>query len=339
MARDGIPEGEGQVPAYEIETEKTLECTRCKRFGRTYKKPVSEFNKCQNRARGYKNICKICQKEQRIDGQAKKKAAANSVQQPIDKPQAEEKSTKTEKSIPRSRKPKKVIFKKKLTPKIRTFRGQKLEDITVLLGMDQPIGSDARELHFWLNAIINDQLHLFHESRFVTQPARVRARKLIDTTLFAITKELSRLVRNMESIKKDENYRADVSIYPNAAAKLKAYIFFGLKPGASKEAIKAAYRREALEAHPDRGGTTESMQRLNDAYNTLMEKENGRDLQTRDARECREPDQTSKEAKEANEGDPQFEGSEATADLGGTRGQAPDPGIRTKREFRTGTDC
>jgi curved DNA-binding protein CbpA len=46
----------------------------------------------------------------------------------------------------------------------------------------------------------------------------------------------------------------------------------GIKPGASSDEIEAAYRQKARFAHPDAGGSTEAMQRLNDARRKLKER-------------------------------------------------------------------
>lgn len=44
----------------------------------------------------------------------------------------------------------------------------------------------------------------------------------------------------------------------------------GIEPGATPEEIKSAFRRAAMKAHPDRGGSAEAMQAVNDAFNALQ---------------------------------------------------------------------
>lgn len=44
----------------------------------------------------------------------------------------------------------------------------------------------------------------------------------------------------------------------------------GLGPGATIEQVKAAYRRKAVEIHPDRGGTDAAMAQLNEAYEAAL---------------------------------------------------------------------
>lgn len=44
----------------------------------------------------------------------------------------------------------------------------------------------------------------------------------------------------------------------------------GIEPGATPEEIKSAFRRAAMKARPDRGGSTEALQAVNDAFNALQ---------------------------------------------------------------------
>ncbi len=47
------------------------------------------------------------------------------------------------------------------------------------------------------------------------------------------------------------------------------YQLFSLGPSATPDELKSQYRRLSLQYHPDRGGTTEQMSRLNEAYRVL----------------------------------------------------------------------
>lgn len=51
------------------------------------------------------------------------------------------------------------------------------------------------------------------------------------------------------------------------------YDTLGVKPDASPEAIKKAWRRLSSSAHPDKGGSTERQQAVNQAYETLSDPE------------------------------------------------------------------
>lgn len=50
------------------------------------------------------------------------------------------------------------------------------------------------------------------------------------------------------------------------------YDILGVKPSATLDEIDAAYKQKALFAHPDLGGSTDAMQRLNEARRKLKEK-------------------------------------------------------------------
>jgi len=55
------------------------------------------------------------------------------------------------------------------------------------------------------------------------------------------------------------------------ASKESACAMLGLPSDATPDQVKAAYRRMALMHHPDRGGDTETMTEINEAYETLTE--------------------------------------------------------------------
>jgi DnaJ-class molecular chaperone len=50
------------------------------------------------------------------------------------------------------------------------------------------------------------------------------------------------------------------------------YQTLGVKPGASDEEIKKAYRKAAMQNHPDKGGDPEKFKEINDAYNNITNK-------------------------------------------------------------------
>lgn len=51
------------------------------------------------------------------------------------------------------------------------------------------------------------------------------------------------------------------------------YASLGLKPDCTDQDIKSAYRKQALVHHPDRGGTEEAFKTIQEAYETLSDKE------------------------------------------------------------------
>lgn len=52
----------------------------------------------------------------------------------------------------------------------------------------------------------------------------------------------------------------------------KYHDILGVKPGASEEEVKKAYRKKAIETHPDKGGKEEDFQKVNEAYEILTGK-------------------------------------------------------------------
>lgn len=56
------------------------------------------------------------------------------------------------------------------------------------------------------------------------------------------------------------------------ANKNNPWAILGVEPGATQQEIKDAFRKLALSAHPDKGGTSASFAQINEAYNTLKNK-------------------------------------------------------------------
>ena len=47
------------------------------------------------------------------------------------------------------------------------------------------------------------------------------------------------------------------------------YSVLGIQPGASKDEAKKAFKRRAMETHPDRGGNEEEFKKVNEAYERI----------------------------------------------------------------------
>jgi hypothetical protein len=55
-----------------------------------------------------------------------------------------------------------------------------------------------------------------------------------------------------------------------------SHAVLGVEPGASLQEIRAAYRRRALETHPDQGGDAEAFRAVQAAYERLLKKRKAR---------------------------------------------------------------
>lgn len=66
--------------------------------------------------------------------------------------------------------------------------------------------------------------------------------------------------------------RAPERSRPAPAPEGSAWSILGLAPGASLAEVRRAYQRRALETHPDRGGESQAFQRVQRAYEKLLER-------------------------------------------------------------------
>ncbi len=57
--------------------------------------------------------------------------------------------------------------------------------------------------------------------------------------------------------------------------KASMWTILGLEPGAPEDAIRRAYRRRALETHPDRGGDADVFRAVQGAYERALKKSRG----------------------------------------------------------------
>lgn len=80
------------------------------------------------------------------------------------------------------------------------------------------------------------------------------------------------LVRGSSSAKSGQNKT------PNNRSDSSPYAILKVDPGASPDAIKIAYRRRALETHPDKGGKPGQFEEVAHAYRTLLNVANGNAL-------------------------------------------------------------
>merc|ERR1712125_3857 len=80
----------------------------------------------------------------------------------------------------------------------------------------------------------------------------------------------------MSPLKRPSTAETRIIKRPSAASEkepssIAAYCVLGLAPKATPEQIRAAYKRKALEAHPDKGGSAARFRQVLKAFETLSE--------------------------------------------------------------------
>lgn len=165
------------------------------------------------------------------------------------------------------KKRKKTLAKR--TNKVKHRRGLRFEAVQRLID-HKPIADTVRTFNFVLRLLLEEQLLFFHGQGLKTLPGKVRLSKLVETSLYAIQLELQRINSNATSILKDEQERLKADPGLELVEKVAAFHLLGVSPSASKEEVKGAYKELALQRHPDKGGSTDSMQILNAAFTLIM---------------------------------------------------------------------
>ena len=59
---------------------------------------------------------------------------------------------------------------------------------------------------------------------------------------------------------------------PGGVSEAEAFSRLGVKPGASRDEVRSAFRRKMYEAHPDRGGSHEQAVRVTEAWDAIKDK-------------------------------------------------------------------
>lgn len=107
-------------------------------------------------------------------------------------------------------------------------------------------------------------------ARDVLSDRKARARFLLCGVMTGTAGYADDLLRRREEEEQRARARARAALW-SAALPLSAFTTLGLPCTASAGEIKLAYRRRAMELHPDRGGDHSAMVRLNAAYEEASE--------------------------------------------------------------------
>lgn len=256
--RKGIPLGLDPVPEY-VEMTMKLTCRKCNKS----LDAEEHFYPRKGTQTGYQYECKTCRKE--INKKYKKGTGRGRPKGATDK---------------RPRCPRGMA-------KDREGHREKLiKEAAVRIPLNQPIAESPRTFNFVLRLIIEQQLQAFYFKDIQTPSGRVKAQKVLDDTLFEIRDALTRATHRVKSIERTEAVNGDVLVDVLADQKKRrdALSILHLQEGASLDEIKKSYRKLALVAHPDKGGSAARMSELNRAYTVLMEGANG---SPKEAEKCR----------------------------------------------------
>jgi DnaJ domain len=107
-------------------------------------------------------------------------------------------------------------------------------------------------------------------ARDVLSDRKARARFLLYGVVTGIAEYADDILRRREQDEQQARARARAALW-SASRPLSAFTTLGLPATASVDEIKAAYRRGAIQLHPDRGGDHSAMVRLNAAYEEAAE--------------------------------------------------------------------
>jgi hypothetical protein len=107
-------------------------------------------------------------------------------------------------------------------------------------------------------------------ARDVLADRKARHRFLLFGVVTGLVEYADDILRRREQDEQQARARARAARW-SASTPLTAFITLGLTQNATIDEIKHAYRRQAVQLHPDRGGDHSAMVRLNAAYEEAAE--------------------------------------------------------------------
>jgi hypothetical protein len=107
-------------------------------------------------------------------------------------------------------------------------------------------------------------------ARDVLSDRKARARFLLFGVVTGSAEYADDILRRREQDEQQARARARAALW-SASSPLSAFNTLGLTSNATIDEIKVAYRRRAIQLHPDRGGDHSAMVRLNTAYEEATE--------------------------------------------------------------------
>jgi DnaJ-domain-containing protein 1 len=108
--------------------------------------------------------------------------------------------------------------------------------------------------------------NLFNMFKYVNlNPGEMMASMMRQLEYFML-EEVERAVRNRLDELKSQGQTAGA---PKAEENMNPFYILGVEFDASEAEVKKAYRKKAYECHPDRGGSTEQMAKVNAAFEVI----------------------------------------------------------------------
>ena len=107
-------------------------------------------------------------------------------------------------------------------------------------------------------------------ARDVLSDRKARRQFLLFGLVAGVSDFADELIRGRERAEQEARARERAAAWSSGGSST-AFAVLGLPLAAGVDEIKAAYRRKAIVLHPDRGGDTAAMARLNAAYKAAVE--------------------------------------------------------------------
>jgi DnaJ-domain-containing protein 1 len=252
--------GLGEVPAY-LEIRMLITCRVC----RKELDAEEHFYPRKGTKTGYQYECKKCRRE--INEKYKKR-------------KQEREREKREEAAKAKEVPKRPrVRKKKSTWNHREAHRKKLlKSSGAKIAEGELIAETPRSMTFNLSLIVEQQLRLFYGRQIKSAANLPRMNQVLEDALFEVKQALSRAGVRMKPVINSEDMKVDLDGPLEALQKKSAArALLGVSEDATQDEIKKAYRSKARDAHPDHAGSTEAMQRVNEAFSLLVEDQtNGR---------------------------------------------------------------
>jgi len=145
----------------------------------------------------------------------------------------------------------------------------------IVLHLGEYKNRDDAEAAFAERLTANPSLHEYAErwavnARDVLSDRKARARFLLYGVVTGISEYADGILRRRDQDEQQARARARATQW-SASSPLTAFNTLGLTSNATIDEIKFAYRRRAIQLHPDRGGEHSAMVQLNAAYEEAAE--------------------------------------------------------------------